>query len=209
MNTRLQVEHPVTELITGIDIVKEQFRVAAGKKLNVDQVKLEMRGAAIECRISAEDPENNFAPSTGKISALCEPSGPGVRIDSGVYEGFEVPIYYDPLIAKLLVWAPSREAAIARMKRALEEYRVSGIKTTIPFHKAVMDNADFRRGNYDTTFIDKNMGRIVYPKSDHRIAAIGMALGQKLRSRAATVGDDNKKTNRWKLQGRRQGMRTW
>ncbi len=209
MNTRLQVEHPVTELITGIDIVKEQIRIASGEKLSIKQSQVMMNGAAIECRISAEDPENNFVPSTGKIDVLYEPSGPGVRVDSGVYEGFEVPIYYDPLIAKLLVWAANRNEAIIRMKRVLNEYRISGIKTTIPFHKKVMDNANFRQGTYDTTFIDKNMSMVSYSKSDHRVAAIGIVLAQKLNSKTTAVVNDKTKINRWKLQGRRQQLRHW
>lgn len=207
MNTRLQVEHPVTELITGVDIVKEQFHIAAGEELSIEQSQIRMNGAAIECRISAEDPQSDFVPSTGRITMLNEPSGPGVRVDSGVYEGFEVPVHYDPLIAKLLVWAPTREQAIARMRRALSEYRISGIKTTIPFHKKVMDNNFFLQGNYDTTFVDKKLNKTKYKKGNPKIAAIGMIIGQKLNDRNAVAVYEKKKNNSWRLQGRQQNMR--
>ncbi len=176
MNTRLQVEHPVTELVTGIDIVKEQIEIASGKKLSITQDDIEINGAAIECRVSAEDPENNFVPSTGKILELVEPGGPGVRVESGILEGFEVPSYYDPLISKLLVWAPSRKNAISRMKRVLQDYQIRGIRTTIPFHLLVMNNRNFMTGNYDTTFVDKVMGKIVYRKKNWKIAAIATMI---------------------------------
>ena len=209
MNTRLQVEHPVTELITGIDIVKEQFSIAAGQKLSLKQGDIRMKGAAIECRISAEDPLNNFAPSTGKILEIKEPGGPGIRLDSGVYEGFEVPIYYDPLIAKLLVWAPSRNEAIARAKRALSEYSIQGIKTSIPFHALVMDNKYFIDGQYDTTFIDKVLGKIVYQKEHHDIAAIAIALKKLLKNKYSVVGRSRTRrtSNSWKMDGRKRMMR--
>jgi acetyl-CoA carboxylase biotin carboxylase subunit len=155
VNARLQVEHPVTELVTGIDLVREQLRVAAGEKLSFRQLDVFHRGSAIECRICAEDPENNFFPSTGIIERLREPSGPGVRVESGIYGGYEIPIYYDPLISKLLTWAPTRELAIARMQRALSEYDVEGIRTTIPFHKAVMESEAFRSGEFDTSYVDE------------------------------------------------------
>ncbi len=155
VNARLQVEHPVTELVTGIDLVREQLRVAAGEELSFRQLDVFHRGSAIECRICAEDPENNFFPSTGLIERLREPSGPGVRVESGIYDGYEVPIYYDPLISKLLTWAPTRELAIARMTRALAEYDVEGIRTTIPFHKAVMESEAFRSGEFDTSYVDE------------------------------------------------------
>ncbi len=155
VNARLQVEHPVTELVTGIDLVREQFRVAAGDRLSFSQLEVTHRGAAIECRICAEDPENNFFPSTGLIERMREPAGPGVRVDSGIHQGYDVPIHYDPLISKLLVWGPSREEAIARMRRALDEYDIEGIKTTVPFHKAVMDSDAFREGEFDTSYVDE------------------------------------------------------
>ncbi|MBD3349729.1 MAG: acetyl-CoA carboxylase biotin carboxylase subunit, partial [Candidatus Eisenbacteria bacterium] len=153
VNARLQVEHPVTELVTGVDLVKEQLRVASGERLSLTQAEVFHKGHAIECRISAEDPENSFFPSTGVIERLREPSGPGVRVESGIHVGYEVPIYYDPLVSKLVVWAGTREDAIERMKRALGEYHVEGIKTTIPFHKAVMSSETFRSGDFDTSFV--------------------------------------------------------
>lgn len=209
MNTRLQVEHPVTELITGIDIVKEQFHIAADEKLKLKQDGIIMRGSAIECRISAEDPENNFAPSTGRILELIEPGGPGVRFDSGIYEGFEVPIYYDPLIAKLLVWAPTRKEAIVRMTRALSETVIRGIKTSIPFHTLVMNNSNFVAGEYDTTFIDRLLGKITYAKQNHEIAAIAAAIGkivQEQRTSARTV-QRRSAINGWKMFGRQMMMK--
>ncbi|MGE5247784.1 MAG: acetyl-CoA carboxylase biotin carboxylase subunit [Verrucomicrobiota bacterium] len=155
MNTRLQVEHPVTEMVTGIDIVKEQIRVAAGEKLSMRQEDVQQTGHAIECRVYAEDPERNFIPCPGQISSLRVPGGPGVRDDSGVYAGFEIPIYYDPIISKLVAWGTDRTEAIARMKRALAAYVVTGVKTTIPFHIRVMNNRHFIEGNFDTNFIDQ------------------------------------------------------
>jgi acetyl-CoA carboxylase biotin carboxylase subunit len=155
VNARLQVEHPVTELVTGIDLVREQLRVAAGEKLSFTQLEVVNTGASIECRICAEDPENNFFPSTGLIERLREPSGPGVRVESGIHSGYEVPVYYDPLISKLLTWGKTREEAIERMQRALAEYNIEGIKTTIPFHKAVMESEAFREGEFDTGFVDE------------------------------------------------------
>ncbi|UCG93113.1 MAG: acetyl-CoA carboxylase biotin carboxylase subunit [candidate division WOR-3 bacterium] len=204
MNTRLQVEHPVTELITGVDIVKEQLKIASGEKLSLEQENIKTFGSAIECRISAEDPENNFAPSTGKIVELIEPGGPGVRVESGIYEGFTVPIYYDPLIAKLLVWAPTRSEAITRMERALREYRIRGIKTSIPFHLLVMNNPMFISGDYDTTFIDKVLGRIEYKKKNHEIAALAAAIGKILKEEKAEVSHAKKEIGMspWKLAGR-------
>ncbi len=209
MNTRLQVEHPVTEMITGVDIVKEQFNITAGNVLPVQQEDLTMMGAAIECRVSAEDPENNFAPSTGTIQEMILPGGPGVRIDSGVYEGFAVPIYYDPLIAKLLVWAPTREEAIQRMKRALYEYSIRGIKTSIPFHQLVMDHEKFVAGEYDTTFIDKVLKKIEYHKHYQEIAAIASAIGRSLSEQRVAAGSlpPREGVNPWKMAGRESMMR--
>ncbi len=204
MNTRLQVEHPVTELITGIDIVKEQFRIAAGERLRFDQDAIKREGCAIECRISAEDPENGFVPSTGRITALVEPAGIGVRVDSGVYEGFDVPVYYDPLIAKLLVWAPTRSEAIARMMRALKEYMVAGVKTTIPFHTLVMVHPAFAAGDYDTTFADAVLKGAAYEKGDHKIAAIAAALARAL---ARRVEPRESTVDPWKQAGRQSMMR--
>lgn len=155
MNTRLQVEHPVTEMVTGVDIVKEQIRIAAGERLSLRQEDVKQSGHAIECRVYAEDPDRNFMPCPGLITSLRTPGGPGVRDDSGVFEGFEIPIYYDPIISKLVVWGKDRQEAVVRMKRALGEYIVTGVKTTIPFHIRVMNNRHFLEGTFDTNFIDK------------------------------------------------------
>jgi len=153
VNTRLQVEHPVTEMVTGIDIVKEQIRIASGEPLRFTQDEIHSRGHAIECRIYAEDPENNFLPSIGKITRLRPPQGFGIREDSGVEEGQEISIYYDPLISKLIVWGENRTEAIARMRRALLNYQISGVKTTIPFCLFVMGHPNFINGDFDTHFV--------------------------------------------------------
>ncbi len=154
MNTRLQVEHPVTEMITGLDLVKEQLRIAAGEPLGYSQEDIRFNGHAVECRIYAEDPANNFLPSTGVIQCMTQPSGPGVRDDNGYYSGAEVSIYYDPLISKLVTWGRDRNEAIARMKRALREYLVHGVDTSIPFCEIVMNHPDFVSGEFDTHFIE-------------------------------------------------------
>jgi acetyl-CoA carboxylase, biotin carboxylase subunit len=155
MNTRLQVEHPITEAVTGMDIVAEQIRVAYGWKLSRTQESIQRRGAAIECRINSEDPYNNFMPSTGTITLTQLPTGPGIRVDTGVYMGFEVSPYYDPLISKLVVWGETRPQAIARMRRALEEYKIVGIRTNIPFHQTLLDTYPFITGKYDTRFVEE------------------------------------------------------
>lgn len=146
MNTRIQVEHPVTELITGIDLIKEQIRVAAGESLRFTQEDVVLRGHAIECRINAEDPDKNFMPCPGPINGYIAPGGPGVRVDSHMYTGYSIPPYYDSLMAKLIVWGETREEAIERMKRALNEYCITGVKTTIPFHLKLMENKEFKQG---------------------------------------------------------------
>lgn len=153
MNTRLQVEHPVTELVTGIDLVREQIRVAAGQPLSFGQEDVKMKGHAIECRIYAEDPENNFLPSPGRITRLRVPHGPGVRDDGGVYEGAEVSIHYDPMISKFAAYGKDRTEAIDRLRRALVEYEIGGIKTTLPFFREVIEDEEFVAGRIDTGFI--------------------------------------------------------
>jgi acetyl-CoA carboxylase biotin carboxylase subunit len=154
MNTRLQVEHPVTELVTGLDLVRLQLEVAAGGRLPSTQDDIALRGAAIECRIYAEDPANNFFPSPGRIVQLSEPSGPGVRLDSGIYPGWTVPLDYDPMLAKLVVWSDTREHAIERMLRALGEYHVGGIRTNIPLFRMILNDAAFRNGELHTGYLD-------------------------------------------------------
>jgi acetyl-CoA carboxylase biotin carboxylase subunit len=154
MNTRLQVEHPVTEEVTGIDLVKAQVRIAQGEALSFGQEDLVQRGHAIECRVYAEDPDAGFMPSPGRIIALRTPDGPGVRDDSGVYEGWEVPVHYDPLISKLITWAGTRDEAIRRMRRAVSEYKVLGIRTTLPFFQRVLQHPSFVAGHFDTSFVE-------------------------------------------------------
>ncbi len=170
MNTRLQVEHPITERVTGVDLVKQQIRVAEGEKLSFTQNDLSQRGHSIECRIYAEDPDNNFMPSAGKVYKISEPLGLGVRTDGYVYEGYEIPIYYDPMISKLIVWGKSRDEAIRRMRRALYEYKITGVKTSIKMEERVMNNKNFIEGNYDTHFIDKNKEQLMKPEIDKDIS---------------------------------------
>ncbi len=160
MNTRLQVEHPVTELVTGLDLVRLQVEIAAGARLPFTQEEVRWSGAAMECRVYAEDPDNQFFPSPGKITSLSEPSGPGVRLDSGVYPGWTVPIDYDPLLAKLAVWANTREQAIARMRRAIGEYHVGGIATNLKFFARLLDDPEMQAGNLDTHFLDGFFKRV-------------------------------------------------
>jgi propionyl-CoA carboxylase alpha chain len=155
MNTRLQVEHPVTEMITGIDLVKEQIRVAEGKQLSVKQEDLKIHGHAIELRVYAEDPENNFLPNIGKLVEYTRPQGPGIRVDDGFEQGMEIPVYYDPMVAKLIAYAGTREEAIARMIRAIDEYKITGIKNTLNFGKFVLNHMAFRTGQFDTHFVQK------------------------------------------------------
>jgi acetyl-CoA carboxylase, biotin carboxylase subunit len=157
MNTRVQVEHPVTELVTGIDIVATGIRIAAGEPIGFAQQDVGLRGWAIECRVYAEDPDKNFLPSPGKITAYRAPEGPGVRVDAGVSAGSEVSVYYDPMIAKLCCWGRDRGEAIARARRALHEYTIEGVKTSLPFHKRVLDNAKFLSGQFDTSFIETEL----------------------------------------------------
>jgi acetyl-CoA carboxylase biotin carboxylase subunit len=155
MNTRIQVEHPISEEITGIDLIKYQIKIVNDEKLDIKQEDIERDGHSIECRINAEDPEKDFNPTPGKITQLIVPGGPGVRIDSGVYPGYTIPPFYDSMVAKLIVWGKNRKEALERMKRALAECYIEGIKTTIPFHKQVMKNKEFLRGHYTTDFVSK------------------------------------------------------
>jgi pyruvate carboxylase subunit A len=154
VNARIQVEHPATEMAIGIDIVQEQIRIASGLPLGIRQEEIAIRGSAIECRINAEDPFNDFIPSPGKITRHLEPGGPGIRIDSGVCDSSTIPPFYDSLISKLVAWGRDRNEAIARMRRALYEYAIDGVKTNIPFHRAVMENENFVKGNLGTQFMD-------------------------------------------------------
>jgi acetyl-CoA carboxylase biotin carboxylase subunit len=160
MNTRLQVEHPVTESVTGMDIVAEQIRVAFGLPLSRKQEDIRWHGASIECRINSEDPYNSFLPSSGRITLTQPPTGPGVRLDTGVYAGFEVTPYYDPLISKLIIWGETRSQAVVRMRRALEEYKIVGVRTNIPFHQTMMDTYPFLTGKYDTRFVEEQFSML-------------------------------------------------
>jgi acetyl-CoA carboxylase, biotin carboxylase subunit len=156
MNTRIQVEHPVTEMITGIDLIKEMIRVAEGEPLSVSQREIQFDGWAIECRINAEDPDRNFLPSPGQIQFYLPPGGYGVRVDSGAYPGYVISPYYDSMIAKLIVWAPTRDEAIDRMRRALGEFMIEGVQTTIPFHIKLLNHEKFRAGTFDIKFLEEN-----------------------------------------------------
>ncbi|MCL1936790.1 MAG: acetyl-CoA carboxylase biotin carboxylase subunit [Candidatus Azobacteroides sp.] len=179
MNTRLQVEHLVTEACTGVDLVRDMILIAGGSPLPYKQEDIEFRGAALECRICAEDPENNFMPSPGIIRVRETPEGRNVRLDSGAYAGFEVSLHYDPMFAKLCTWGRNRESAISNMRRALREYKILGIKTTIPFHQRVLQNSTFLKGNYDTTFIDTKFNKDELKRrqnSDPTVAIIAAAL---------------------------------
>ncbi|MCK4490967.1 MAG: hypothetical protein KAU23_11950, partial [Anaerolineales bacterium] len=190
MNTRLQVEHPVTEAVTGIDIVKEQIRIAAGQPLLVKQEDISLTGWAMECRINAEDPYREFLPSTGIITQSLLPAGPGVRVDAGVYSGYEISPYYDALIAKLIVHESSREKTIARMQRALEEYRIIGIQTNIPFHQNLLQNPDFLAGNFNTQFVQDVLPPLSTSHQDKtlsEIAALAATLAAHDQSQRAAL----------------------
>lgn len=174
MNTRLQVEHPITEMITGLDLVKEQIKIARGETLSIKQSDLQIHGHAIELRIYAEDPLNNFLPDTGMLTTYELPQGPGIRVDNAFRAGMEVPVFYDPMIAKLIAWGNSREEAIERMKRAIEEYRITGIQSTLDFGTFVMNHPDFRSGKYSTNFINSFQpdAQPAIPNSEAQVAAI-------------------------------------
>jgi acetyl-CoA carboxylase biotin carboxylase subunit len=205
MNTRLQVEHPVTETVTNIDLAKEQIRIAAGEKLSFTQDDIKWQGHSIECRIYAEDSFNNFLPDTGIINYLREPGGRGVRVDSGVENGSEISIHFDPMLAKLVVYGKNRTEAINRMKRALSSYRVKGVKTSIPFELAVMDSPEFINGTYDTGFIENNFNsnKLNEMKSQYEeiVAAIA-AFSHKLLRETTTSVMTKEKFSKWKVYGR-------
>jgi acetyl-CoA carboxylase biotin carboxylase subunit len=208
MNTRLQVEHPVTEMVFGRDLVHEQIRIAAGEPLSFLQEDTAMRGAAIECRIYAEDPDNGFLPSPGLITGLNVPSGPGVRDDSGVYQGWTVPMHYDPLLAKLVVWDETREAAINRLSRALDEYAVEGIKTSLPFFRALARDEEFRRGDFDTGFIERFLQRerktpfASAGDASRDIAAIAAVLHSRTSGPKVEASPATGKESGWKMSAR-------
>ena len=213
MNTRLQVEHPVTELVTGLDLVHLQIRIAAGEKLPFTQDDIRLRGHAIECRIYAEDPDNSYFPSPGRITLLLAPSGPGIRRDSGMYEGWYVPIDYDPLLAKLIGYGTDREQAISRLVRALNEYFVGGIKTNISLFRRILGDASFRSGKLDTGYLDRLL-KTPPPevkREDAKVAAIAAGLFAILEPEAVTSSNgagDGKLVSQWKKSGRSESLRS-
>ena len=217
MNTRLQVEHPITEAVTGLDLVREMILVAQGEKLAFKQEDLQARGAAIECRVYAEDPSSGFLPSPGKIDSLVTPAGPGVRDDGGAYPGCTISSFYDPLISKLSVWAPTRERAVARMRRALSEYVVTGIRTNLAFHEKLFAHPDFVAGNYDTGFLERHrdllLGYPRVPAGDERSVAVAVAIAASRMERAtgvsvATSGESGSRLAPWVAQHRARTLRS-
>ncbi len=214
MNTRLQVEHPVTEMVLGLDLVRLQIEIAEGKPLPFTQEEVKARGHAIECRIYAEDPYANFAPSTGKLTFLQPPEGPWVRVDSGVAAHSEISMYYDPMIAKLVVWGENRQQAIQRMRRALQEYQISGVETTIPFCLAVMENEEFQSGKYTTAFVGKHwdgISRATDPDDAHlAIAAVIRYLQKTSGAQPVAAASDGRQASSdslWKIIGRKTMLR--
>jgi len=195
VNTRLQVEHPVTEMVTGIDLVKQQIAIAEGKRLSLSQSDIKISGHSIECRILAEDPNQGFVPSTGKLKNYRIPAGPGVRVDSGVVIFSEIPVYYDPMFAKLIVWGKDREEAINRMLRALEEFRVSGVTTTIGFHRSVLRNKRFLAGEFSTKFLEEEYPDNNYESQDQSLqetAAIAIAIEKFINERKLAAHNGKK-----------------
>ncbi len=204
MNTRLQVEHPITERVTGIDIVKEQIRIARGRRLRYKQEDITWNGCAIECRINAEDPFSNFMPSTGTITRINFPTGPGVRVESGVYEGFTITPYYDSMIAKLICWGDTRAEAVLRMRRALSEFRIMGVKTNVPFHQQLLGSTRFQAGQFDTRFVEDRfrLGEEDRPSVD--VAAVAATVVAHQRGQRATEysAHDAPVPSRWKWANR-------
>jgi acetyl-CoA carboxylase biotin carboxylase subunit len=208
MNTRLQVEHPVTELVTGIDLVRWQLEIAAGARLPITQDQISWRGAAIECRVYAEDPDNQFFPSPGRIDRLAEPAGPGVRVDSGVYAGWNVPLDYDPMLAKLIAYASTRPDAIARLRRAISEYRISGIRTNLAFFDRLLADQEFAVAALDTGFLERYFDRAPAPAAPPaRMISLAAATAA-LRSRPlAGSNGDSRPSSSWQQAGRDQVQR--
>jgi len=216
MNTRLQVEHPVTELTTGLDLVHLQIRIAAGEKLPFTQDDIHLRGHAIECRIYAEDPDNDFFPSPGKITLLLAPSGPGIRRDSGIYEGWTVPIEYDPLLAKLIGYGSDRAQATSRLVRALNEYFVGGIKTNISLFRRILNDEEFHEGRLDTGYLDRLLARPAAHQpidaKNAEVAAIAAGLFAVLdpatfAQNNGRAGSEAKETANWKKTARAESLR--
>jgi acetyl-CoA carboxylase biotin carboxylase subunit len=210
MNTRLQVEHPITERVTGYDLVKQQILIAEGQELTIKQEDVFQFGHAIECRIYAEDTDNNFMPSPGIITHITEPMGLGVRTDGYVYEGYKIPIHYDPMISKLIIWARTREEAIERMRRALYEYKITGVKTSIKYLERIMDCSDFRTGKYDTHFIQDNEEFLLAPdetkESFEDLAIVAAFLDYHHKIKDCQTSSNSSLQSKWKEFGRRKGM---
>jgi acetyl-CoA carboxylase biotin carboxylase subunit len=196
-NARLQVEHPVTELVTGLDLVQEQILIASGEKLSFRQEDIELRGWAIECRITAEDATNGFLPSLGHVSHVSEPSGPGVRVDSSLFSGIDVGPHYDSLVSKLCVWGADRTQALARLRRAIDEYQVTGVKTTLPFHRDLITHPEFVAGHLETRFLERNtLGSI--DATEHDEALLASALLSHVRRDNSKVATATPRTNTWR-----------
>jgi acetyl-CoA carboxylase, biotin carboxylase subunit len=209
VNTRLQVEHPVTELVTGLDLVQLQMRIAAGEQLPFQQEDVKWNGWAMECRVCAEDPENNFFPSPGKIAQLREPSGPGIRLDSGVYPGWTVPLDYDPLLSKLVAWGPDRNCAIQRLLRALGEYSIMGVETNLAFFREILHDTEFRAGRLYTSFVADLVARRkprAAPTPQLELAAALAAAAASTNGNRGTK-NERKDTSRWVAEGRGQLLR--
>jgi acetyl-CoA carboxylase biotin carboxylase subunit len=206
MNTRLQVEHPVTELVTALDLVEWQLRIASGERLKLRQQDIQWQGSAIECRVYAEDPENQFLPFPGTITYLREPSGPGLRLDSGVYNGWNVPLEYDPLLAKLAAWGPTRERAIERLGRALAEYTVAGIRTNTEFFREILLDPEFQKGRLSTAFLDeffkRRKARVADEWEEAAAALVAAHVG-----RATATAAPRKSASRWVIEGRDESLR--
>jgi acetyl-CoA carboxylase biotin carboxylase subunit len=208
MNTRLQVEHPVTELVTGLDLVHLQIRIAAGEPLPFRQEDILLRGHAIECRIYAEDPDNNYFPSPGLITAMQEPDGPGIRVDSGIYDGWNVPIDYDPLLAKLIGFGSDRKQATARLRRAIEDYFVGGITTNLSLFRTILNDADFQAGKFHTSYLDALLKtRSATQGHDITIAAIAAGIFASLEPTASNGGNGkNHPSSAWKKIARSEAL---
>ncbi|MEO0233171.1 MAG: acetyl-CoA carboxylase biotin carboxylase subunit [candidate division WOR-3 bacterium] len=204
INARLQVEHPVTEMITGKDLVRAQIQIASGEKIPWKKEEINLRGHAIECRIYAEDPLNNFAPSPGKIEFLSEPKGPYVRVDSGIYEGWEIPLFYDPLISKLIVWSEKREESLQKMREALKEYIIIGVKTIIPFLLKIIQNEDFKKGNYHTNFL-KEFDIEEEEEKEEKLLKVAI-LGLLLENKGMEIKTKKESYNAWKIINRLRGL---
>jgi acetyl-CoA carboxylase biotin carboxylase subunit len=204
VNTRLQVEHPVTELVTGLDLVEWQLKIAAGEQLTLKQSDVAWRGSAIECRIYAEDPDRDFLPAPGRIAHLSEPSGPGIRLDSGIFEGWNVPLEYDPLLAKLAAWGPARDVAVRRLDRALSEYVLTGVRNNIAFFREVLADTEFRDGRLSTSFLDRFFKRRKKMEADPEAEAAA-ALAMALESGSAVPLP--RETSRWLESGREELLR--